>query len=112
MSRLSGFTVVLLASVGMIVSFHARSATPPASAAGPAESVQQASADSHHAHAVPQPGDRNCLRDTGSLIPAKKGECLPVHGSSYTGDELRNTGTNNNARALQMLDPSIRVGGH
>ncbi|RCS29075.1 hypothetical protein DEO45_13495 [Rhodanobacter denitrificans] len=57
-----------------------------------------------------KPGDRNCLRSTGSLIPAKEGQCLPVAGRSYSGDEVRRTGVNNTARALQMLDPSISVG--
>lgn len=58
---------------------------------------------------VIKPGDRNCLRDTGSRIPAKPGECLPVAGRSYTGQELRNTGAIDTGRALQMLDPSITV---
>jgi hypothetical protein len=45
------------------------------------------------------------------LFPAKKDQCLAVPGRSYTGDELRSQGTNgNNARALQMLDPSVSVG--
>lgn len=111
MSRLSGFTVALLASVGMSVSFHASSAPAQAPVASPVESARQASSESS-VHPVLKPGDRNCLRDTGSLIPPKKGACLPVNGRSYSGDQLRNTGTNNNARALQMLDPSISVGGH
>jgi hypothetical protein len=57
-----------------------------------------------------RPGDRDCLRHTGSLIPAKKGHCLPVTGRSYSREELQRTGTQNTARALQMLDPSISVG--
>ncbi len=61
-------------------------------------------------HPLIKPGERNCLRDTGSLIPAKKGQCLPVTGRSYSRDELQRTGTQDNARALQMLDPSISVG--
>jgi hypothetical protein len=58
-----------------------------------------------------KPGDRTCLQDTGSLIPPKKGHCLPVPGRSYSREELRNTGAIDNAHALQMLDPSI-TGGH
>jgi hypothetical protein len=61
-------------------------------------------------HRLIKPGDRSCLRQTGSLIPPKKGECLPVAGRSYSGDELRNTGAIDNAHALQMLDPSISLG--
>ncbi|MEO8809193.1 MAG: hypothetical protein ABI386_02980 [Rhodanobacter sp.] len=59
---------------------------------------------------VIKPGDRACLQHTGSLIPPKPGRCMPVVGSSYSGEELRRTGAQDNARALQMLDPSIRVG--
>lgn len=57
-----------------------------------------------------KPGDAGCLRNTGSLIPAKRGECLPVTGRSYSAEELRRTGTQDTARGLQMLDPSISVG--
>jgi hypothetical protein len=57
-----------------------------------------------------KPGDRNCLRSTGSLIPPKKGDCLPVAGRSYSRDELRSTGAIDNAHALEMLDPSISLG--
>ncbi len=55
-----------------------------------------------------KPGDRNCLRSTGSLIPAKKGQCLQgVFGRSYSAQELRNAGQQNTADALRMLDPAI-----
>lgn len=106
MSRVSIFSNALLACVGMSLSLHVRATPPPVSPA-PSESTQQTTP---HSRQVPKSGDRNCLRDTGSLIPARKGECLPVNGRSYSGDELRRTGTNDNARALQMLDPSISVG--
>lgn len=112
MCRLSVVTFALLASIGMSVSFHAIGATPPASTVLPADATQRAADPGKHATSVLKPGDRNCLRDTGSLIPPRKGECLSVPGRSYSGDELRRTGTNDNARALQMLDPSISAGGH
>lgn len=57
-----------------------------------------------------KPGDRSCLQQTGSLIPAKKGACLPVAGRSYSADDLRRTGAPSTGRALQMLDPSLSVG--
>lgn len=62
--------------------------------------------------AVPAPGSRNCLQSTGSLIPPPKGQCLPVAGNSYSQQDLQRTGAPDVARALQMLDPSIRVYGH
>ncbi|WP_243050688.1 hypothetical protein [Dyella sp. RRB7] len=62
---------------------------------------------------VPKPGDRNCLQTTGSLIKPKPGNCLPVHGNSYSKEDLDRTGQPNVGPALQMLDPSITVrGGH
>jgi hypothetical protein len=52
-----------------------------------------------------------CVRDTGSHIPPPKGQCLPVAGNSYTQKDIQRTGATNVGRALQMLDPSIRVSG-
>lgn len=67
-------------------------------------------------HASPlKPGDRQCIRDTGSLIPAKKGECLPVAGRSYSKDEIDATGETRLGPALERLDPAITTrggGGH
>lgn len=55
-------------------------------------------------------GTRMCVRDTGSLIPAPPGQCLPVNGNSYSQRDLRMTGQINTAQALQMLDPSVTAG--
>lgn len=64
-------------------------------------------------HAVPAPGSRNCIRDTGSHIPPPKGQCLPVAGRSYSQQDIQRTGAVDVGQALQMLDPSVRVsGGH
>lgn len=63
--------------------------------------------------------DRNCLRETGSLIVASQNaradrrkdpserRCAPVHGRSYDRDDLDRTGQTNVADALRMLDPSV-----
>ncbi len=56
--------------------------------------------------------DRNCIRDTGSRIPAKKGRCLPVTGRSYSQQDLLRTGRPDLGEALQQLDSSITVRGH
>ncbi len=106
MSRLSIVICTLLTGLGISVLATARGVAPVAEAQASHAATKPASA----AHPVPRPGNRNCLRDTGSLIPAKKGECLPVAGRSYSGEEMRRTGMQNNARALQTLDPSISVG--
>ncbi len=84
------------------------SAIAAASESAPAGSTSQPVTSAHRQ--VIKPGDRNCLRSTGRLIPPKKGACLPVAGRSYSGRELRNTGAIDNAHALQMLDPSISLG--
>ncbi|XRD90932.1 hypothetical protein ISN72_13700 [Dyella nitratireducens] len=59
-----------------------------------------------------KPGDRQCIRDTGSLIPPKKGECLPVAGRSYTKQDIDNTGENTLGPALEKLDPAITTRGY
>lgn len=64
------------------------------------------------AKAAPKPADRHCLRSTGSLIPAKSGECLPVAGRSYDREDIRRTGATDTAEALRRLDPSVTVRGH
>jgi hypothetical protein len=59
-----------------------------------------------------KPGDRNCLRSTGSLIPPAKGACLPVAGRSYGRDDIQRTGATTMGGALRLLDPSVQVRGH
>lgn len=87
---------------------QATSATPASSAQDSALTASAQAATRNNA--AVKAGDRNCIRDTGSHIRAKAGECLPVVGRSYSGAELRRTGQIDTGRALQMLDPSIRIG--
>ena len=63
-------------------------------------------------HSPVKPGDRNCIRDTGSLIPPKKGECLPINGRSYSQQDIQSTGERTLGPALQKLDPSVTVHGN
>jgi hypothetical protein len=102
--------LALAAGVSMIATAATQSSpatsTVASTADGPGVTSKTADTDRH----LIKPGDRNCLRSTGSLIPPKKGDCLPVAGHSYSRDELRNTGAIDNAHALQMLDPGIRLG--
>lgn len=106
MSKLSIITFALMTGLGISAMAFAQNIPAAGSAQASQPVAKSASAD----HQVIKPGDRNCLRETGSLIRAKKGECLPVIGRSYSRDELQRTGNPNTARALQMLDPSINVG--
>lgn len=61
-------------------------------------------------HLAVKPGERMFLRHIGSLIPPKPGRCVSAVGTSYSAGDLRRTGEPDTARALQMLDPSIRIG--
>lgn len=73
---------------------------------------QQASTPSKTVPRSPlKPGDRNCIRDTGSLIKAKPGECLPVAGRSYSKQDIDATGETQLGPALNKLDPAITIRG-
>ncbi len=100
-------TFALIAALGLSAAVGAQPVAP-AVAAPSGQAPQHASSSRHR---ILKPGDRNCLQSTGSLIPPRKGECLPaVAGRSYSGRELRRTGAIDTAHALQMLDPSISLG--
>jgi hypothetical protein len=101
-------SIVLSLAAGMLLlaglSTHAQDAIRPY--------TDHAHAGAAQGHSVLRPDDRNCLRSTGSLIPPKPGECLPVAGRSYDREDIRRTGARTTAEALQMLDPSLTVRGH
>jgi hypothetical protein len=104
MSRILLLSLALGAAFGFAPALFAQAA--PASAATLGQPV---------ANASPGPiksGDRNCLHSTGSLIPARRGACLPVTGHSYSREEILRTGAPDTAGALRQLDPSIQVHGH
>jgi hypothetical protein len=99
--------VVLLAAAGFAMAARGTPQNAPASdqpAAAPTTNPAN--------HSAIKPGDRNCLRDTGSLIPAKKGECLPVTGHSYSKKDIDSTGETTIGPALQKLDPSVTIRGN
>ena len=104
------FAFALMAGSGISAVAVAQSSPQTSPAASQTNETPANSTASSTDHRLIKPGDRTCLRHTGSLIPPKKGDCLPVAGRSYGGDELRNTGAIDNAHALQMLDPSISLG--
>lgn len=106
MSRPCIATFALMTALGLSAAVGAQPATP--AAATPSGQARQDASTSRHR--ILKPGDRGCLQSTGSLIPPRKGECLPVAGRSYSEQELRRTGAIDTAHALQMLDPSISLG--
>lgn len=90
--------------------------TPPPSQLAPtttpANSRPRLSRNAPSNRGVVKPGDSHCLRSTGSLIRPGYGRCLPVTGRSYSGEDIRRTGSSDTAGALRKLDPSIQVHGH
>ncbi len=104
MSRFVFVSALLLAGCGASTALLAQDspAPPPSTVPSSGQSTQQAA----------RPDDRNCIRETGSHIPAKKGQCLPVTGRSYSQQDLQRTGEPKLGPALQKLDPSVTVRGH
>ncbi len=61
--------------------------------------------------------DRNCLRQTGSMITTsanhkarragKEEKCANAFGRSYDREDIERTGATDVAQALRMLDPAI-----
>lgn len=107
MSNLARTLVLTTFALGLgATAAFAQEATP---AATPAQQSAQAT-PARHDVAGTRAADPNCISDTGSHIRPKPGHCLPVAGTSYSRSELRQTGQIDTARALQMLDPRIRIG--
>jgi hypothetical protein len=108
MSRSTLLAVGLITAFGFGSSALAESAPLAGQAPTPSSQTQRPTARAGQSGI--KPGDRMCVRHTGSLIPPKQGKCLPVAGRSYSAEDLQRTGSPNTATALQMLDPRIRVG--
>lgn len=108
MSRATLFAAGFIAAFGFGSSAMAWS--PPTSSHAQTQSSQSNQEQAKANRSAIKSGDRMCLRHTGSLIHAKPGKCLPVAGSSYSSEDLQRTGAMDTAAALQMLDPSIRIG--
>ena len=109
MNKFIVLACVLLGGGAVSVSIFAQSTTPALAPAPATSSPLPPVAAVPVAHGI-KPGDRLCLQQTGTLIRAKKGSCLPVAGRSYSADDLQRTGMPEPARALQRLDPSIQLG--
>ncbi len=88
----------------------AQQATDSQAATVAAQPVTQAKTQKQRA--VPPLDSRNCIRDTGSHIPPRKGQCLPVAGRSYSQQDIQRTGAFDLGQALRMLDPSVTINGH
>lgn len=107
MNHLHSITLAAALALGMGTTALAQQQTP-----APVDETAATAAAKDATKPLPAPGDRNCIRSTGSMIKPKPGHCLNVPGRSYSQEDLRSTGQFDNARALQQLDPSISIGGH
>jgi outer membrane cobalamin receptor len=50
----------------------------------------------------------NCLKETGSRIKPKEGECVEAPGKVITRDDIDRTGSTSTADAIRRLEPSAR----
>jgi hypothetical protein len=48
-----------------------------------------------------------CIKETGTRIKPKEGECVGAAGRTYSRDELDRTGAFSAAEALRKLDPAL-----
>ncbi|MBS0431338.1 MAG: hypothetical protein JSS21_02875 [Proteobacteria bacterium] len=106
-------TTCFVLAGGFAANAMAQDATAQTGASTSVSADQNATAEGKVAvgtRTVPAPGDRNCLRDTGSHIPPPKGGCLPVAGRSYSHEDIQRTGQTDIGQALQQLDPSVTSG--
>lgn len=119
MKSASVLSLVIVAALGMAAAANAQNGNSPPPHPDQAQVIPKTSVV--HRAALPsekqhkqreQAKNSDCLRETGSLIKARKGHCLPVSGHSYSQEDLKNTGQPDTARALQMLDPRITAHGH
>ena len=95
----------LFAGAGLLMSLSAiaqSKSDTSVSPTAPAAADQQA----------PDPGSRDCLRETGSHILPKDGGCLTmVHGRSLSSEELETSGVPALSQGLAR-DPSITMQGN
>ncbi len=49
-----------------------------------------------------------CVKDTGTLIKDPNRPCVGAPGSSYTQQDIQNTGEINAGDALRRLDPRVQ----
>jgi hypothetical protein len=111
MTKLSLVSFAFIAALGVSAVATAQSNTPTAPTAPTAPSKTDTPAAAQPATpSAPGYHDRNCVQSTGSLIPAKKGDCLNVTGRSYNQEDLQRTGALTTREQLLKLDPSVSAG--
>jgi hypothetical protein len=84
----------LLSSLSVLSLLLAACATPPANPGKSTAAVQT------------PPG---CVGQSATRIPVKEGTCAGF-GSTYTRQDIDNTGQTTADRALALMDPAVRTG--
>jgi hypothetical protein len=97
------FAFALMAGSGISAVAVAQSSSQTSPASSQTDEMPANSKAASTDHRLVKPGDRNCLQHTGSLIPPKNGDCLPVAGSA--GDSEFDAG---NRCVDQLID--LRLG--
>jgi len=63
--------------------------------------------DSSQGDARPDHVQPNCIRDSGTRIKPRNGECVGIAGRSYSNEDLQRNGAINAGDALRRIDPTI-----
>lgn len=83
---------------------------PPAEADTPADEAASAEEPGDEDKLAAIEAYRNCLRTTGSrIVRAQPERCNNLPGSTYSREDIDRTGQTDVGRALERLDPRIRV---
>jgi len=60
---------------------------------------------------IPEHLQKTCLRETGSRIPRRHDDdCLAVHGSVYSREDLESDGQSLPGEGLWRFDPALSIG--
>ncbi len=116
-TRLMGLAVILAASLaasGAWADEPAPTPSPKADKSHTTTNTSQAKDSSATKKADPRKTaantskDRpNCIKSTGSRIPARPGECLSEPGHSWSRDDVESTGKTTAGGALRQMDPLL-----
>jgi hypothetical protein len=80
--------------------------TSSAAATDKSALTNQAASDAGRAKAIL--GERNCLRETGSMI-VRHDKCVNATGQSFNQADIDRTGTYDAATALERMSPQVQI---
>jgi hypothetical protein len=115
-TRFMGMAVILAASLAASGAWADEPTPTPAPKADKSHTTTNAQAKDSSAAKKADAGktaantskDRpDCIKSTGSRIPARPGECLSEPGHSWSRDEVDSTGKNTAGGALRQMDPLL-----